>query len=453
MTFRQGSRPALGWPAKGLNSTTEPETTMHMRTHRTGSYGLVLLAGLGLGILVGHSLGPARPRENLALPDPGRSGSVGRSAEPAPWGRLEVTEFLLPPPEELLAGLTATGRRLPWHFPGASLEAVSNLLGACGLGAAGVATTLEGADADYLLPSSASRTTHLPLADLIPAGVRVLPPAEVVLALSPAGRQRLYAVLGQSELNRGQRFPVRLPPREFEARVAPLRLPPAKLAQLRRLVYTNGGTLCLADVESLRGFWQAEEVGGLMQVLHQTPTLLVRLELPAGTQELERLVRYWGRHGRGHRIKPLLKGLASARGRPRVSITSLLPAFARSRLYTFPEPATPPTDPRQHSLWTALNFFNEEQESRYLEKQYAEQVLHSEYEPTGLPPAFGDLIGLATPTGELIHVGVYIASDVVFTEGGAGPLEPWVLMRIPEMMRLFRPVETVEAVTYRHKGA
>jgi hypothetical protein len=134
-----------------------------------------------------------------------------------------------------------------------------------------------------------------------------------------------------------------------------------------------------------------------------------------------------------------------------VSASFFMPAFARTRLYTYPDPQSSPVEPRKDCLWTALNFFNDQPDNRYLDSDFAERVLHTQFERRQSDPRFGDLVVLPGPTGDWVHMGVYIADGVVFTKGGVGKVQPWVLMKIPDMMMRFRSLSSVQPVIYARK--
>jgi hypothetical protein len=47
---------------------------------------------------------------------------------------------------------------------------------------------------------------------------------------------------------------------------------------------------------------------------------------------------------------------------------------------------------------------------------------------------------------------VYLAADVVFTKNGANAIQPWVLMRIPEMLGVYQRLQPYQIVFYRRKN-
>jgi hypothetical protein len=46
---------------------------------------------------------------------------------------------------------------------------------------------------------------------------------------------------------------------------------------------------------------------------------------------------------------------------------------------------------------------------------------------------------------------VYVADDVVFTKNGANTIQPWVLMKMSEMLGTYEPERPFEVIVYRRK--
>src|SRR5207248_590158 len=126
-------------------------------------------------------------------------------------------------------------------------------------------------------------------------------------------------------------------------------------------------------------------------------TFLMRLRITPET-DIDALVRYWGRGGRGEELRPLLESMAQIPGGASVNISYLLPPFARVRLYTYARP-TDATAGRQNCFWTALNFFNEDPDQRFVDADFAQRVLATDYEQVFGPAEFGDVISVRDPSG------------------------------------------------------
>jgi hypothetical protein len=50
-----------------------------------------------------------------------------------------------------------------------------------------------------------------------------------------------------------------------------------------------------------------------------------------------------------------------------------------------------------------------------------------------------------------LHMCVYLADDMVFTKNGANTQQPWVLMKISEMLGEYENEKPFQLVTYRCK--
>jgi hypothetical protein len=64
---------------------------------------------------------------------------------------------------------------------------------------------------------------------------------------------------------------------------------------------------------------------------------------------------------------------------------------------------------------------------------------------------YGDLILLVNQGSIAIHMCVYIADQVVFTKNGVDIHQPWVLMRLADMLRCYDLDQPFRVVAYRRK--
>ena len=414
---------------------------------------ITLALGLGLGMLVQHFLESAAHKARTLTAPTTRGATASESDVQPPWGELETTEFSLDLSDEALPQIQSLLGDARWFFPGYSLQGTTNLLRACQFTEADLTRVMKDVEWEAVWPGEPGRgNTFIALTDLISVGVRVTPPPDLIFALGAPARQRIYSVLSASPENLNHRLPFRFGPEDFDSLLTHSRLAAEKIEIIRRLAYTNESTVCLADVPSLRHVLTGEEMKHLLKLVYQAPTFVMRLRLSPGT-DVGQLARYWGQGGRERVIRPFLQGLSKTPGQPAVSVSFMLPAFARTHLYTFPDPARDPAILQKQGLWTALNFFNEQSDNRYLDDDYARQALQGGFAPTGRAPSYGDLIALTSPSGALIHASVYIADSVVFTRNGTDPVQPWVLMKIPDLVAKFGTTEQVQPVVYHRKPA
>jgi len=281
-------------------------------------------------------------------------------------------------------------------------------------------------------------------------GFYVSPPPEVVLEMSRPARERIYSALAEHPLNSAQSHPFRFRSDGFEEWFAGTCLGAEPLRVVRKLIYSQGGSLCFCDGAVVQRLFSTNDFSCLVKALYGERTFLMRLRITPET-DLDALIRYWGPGGRALVLRPLLASMAQVPGGASVNISYLLPGFARVRLYTYANPAADPTAVNQNCFWTAMNFFNEKPDNRFLDLGHVQQVLHSDYAPNVGPPRFGDLIVLRDASGALVHMCVYLADEVVFTKNGRDYLDPWVLVKLPDMIASYQDKPPVQVAFFRSK--
>ena len=276
-----------------------------------------------------------------------------------------------------------------WNFPGANLEKLSSILQATGL---------SDDDRKLLLDPANCRVTAV--------GCTIQPPVQLVLNLPAAIRQKLYGELARDPANFDQRFPFLYRMGRFDEWFFESGLPSEKIDLIERLSYTNGNSLCFADIESFRSISSSNENYLLIKALSRVSTELVRVRVQPGT--VPGLLQYWGR-GRRDLLKPLLESLARTSD-PRVGVGFLLPSFARLRLFTYPDPLKDSNASREDCYWSSMNFFSESPDARFFDFAETVRTLQQEYITVGdRPSAFGDVILIQDAKGQSVHMCVYIA--------------------------------------------
>jgi hypothetical protein len=336
-----------------------------------------------------------------------------------PCGLIEALEIPLPYPEGLVPDGTERLQGSKWFFPGFTAERLAHFLSTCDLRPAQRRVLLS--------PNYCSVTTN---------GCVITPPETFIWSLNSRARQRIYFALGKSASNYAQRFPLRFSPNGFEERLAVSGLHEHELGKIRRLAYTNSETICLTDLESVRAVLAPESFDDLIEALYEVPAFTLRLHVTPDS-EIDGLVKYWGKGGRETLIRPLLKALQRVPGGAAINVSCLLPPFPRLRLYTFPDSWDDPTVSQQDCYFTALNFFNATPNTNFLDSAYCQKVLEENYTAVAAEPVYGDLIVLVDSTGKAIHMSVYVADDFVFTKNGVNRTQPWVFMRLADMMPMY----------------
>lgn len=381
------------------------------------------MALMALAIFLKPALARRVPLEPTALRNP-----------QAPWGDLEYSYFALGQPDKYLPDSTNALPSPAWYFERTTPEAVTALFNSVDTPAA-VRTLLL--DTNRWQISGDTVVVH--------------PTSEVLLGLGPPARERIYAVLGISPINMPQYYPFRFRADGFDRWFAQSRLAPEKLRLIRSLTYTNrGGAMCLADIDVLQQTLGAEDFRNLFESLYSEQSLFLSVRVKPSA-DIERLAQYWGSGGREQEVATMLKSLAKTPGGGSINVAYLLPPFARLRLYTFALATSDTAASGQDCFWTVLNFFKSESEAQITTRDRSLERLMAEYVETLEPPRFGDAV-LLLENRKPAHACVYIADDVVFTKNGVNYHQPWVLMKLNDLLPRYASDRPMSIVVLRRRS-
>jgi hypothetical protein len=278
-------------------------------------------------------------------------------------------------------------------------------------------------------------------------GIEVSPPEQLIWSLQPQSRQQLYSVLSRSRTNFPQCFPFRFPLNGFNERFRHSDLPVAEIEKIKRLTYTNSGYLCFTDLAALKPALSSNEFKELIETLYQVPAYMLRLHVMPDS-DIDALVKYWGKGGREKLIAPLLNSIGKIPGGGTLNISYFLPEFARLRLYTYPYAWSDPMMSKQDCFFTSMNFFNTTPNTNFFNRAYTARILQTDYVRIDKSPSFGDVVALCSSTGEIFHTCVYIADNFVFTKNGVDPEQPWVLMKLVDMLMLYYPTDRTGHISF-----
>jgi hypothetical protein len=358
-------------------------------------------------------------------------------ADPGPWGHLEITPIVVSPPLEYVGDDWGRrhGSQDEWKFPGVSREQLAAFLATSGFTADQTAQIVSGAQAD---PTN--------------GGLIVRPPSDLVRSLAPEVRGRLYLQLAKTQLNFDQanafRFFGQSPADWFSGSM----IGPETRRFLEPLLYRHGDYLHFADVELVRDqIKDPAELRRLAKTLLRQSTMLVRLTV-RDSADVPGLAEYWGRGGRRTDLRPLLESLAES-GQS-IDIVHLLPTFARNQLYRYPKLTAADLDRPllSNCLWSSLNFFSAEPDDRFLDVNVAVQTLQRDYFIVQSGFQLGDIVAFLDEDGDMFHVAVYLADDLVFSKNGTSPVSPWVIMPLERVKGFYRPRSTNPRLIYHRHG-
>lgn len=365
----------------------------------------------------------------------GRETTNAPSAVP-PWGEMIAYDMELEHPDEYSTSEYDNAKVSRWVFDGLRLEQVRAVMLRCGLSSNQIRQALS--------PHCAIETA---------TNTIVQPEAELTLSLLPVVRGNLYSVLATSPANYYMCYPACFPGDSFESTMYGSRVDGAVISLIRPLLYKRGEAMFFSDFEFVMARVPTESQRlALMRALSRQPGVLVRLRIRP-TTDIDRLLGYWAAPGvRRKDLRPFLESVKRMPDGGTVSLLYFLPPFARERLYTFPMPPKD-GDPKMDCHWSAMNFFNEVPDDRFSDPAYVSQRLLNDYYPVQRPSNYGDVIVLADDRGEGIHSAVYIADDIVFTKNGDNYVQPWMLMRLDNLVAKYSVRGTPRLLVYRNKNS
>jgi len=220
------------------------------------------------------------------------------------------------------------------------------------------------------------------------------------------------------------------------------------------LIYSDGEFLLFADPEAIRSqVRDTEELRRLAKTLLRQPTVLVKLTIN-DESEIAGLAEYWGRGGRRTDLRPLLESVADTVLDRSIDIVHLLPTLVRNHLYRYPRLTAADLDKPliANCLWTALNFFSPRPDDRFLDVNVALNTLKRDYYIVESGFQLGDIVAFLDNNGNLFHVAVYLADDLVFTKNGTSPMAPWVITTTHQVKGYYRSRSSNPRLLYHRRN-
>jgi hypothetical protein len=352
-------------------------------------------------------------------------------AEIPPWGELLEVNVNLEQPEEYLAFELAKSSASVWAFDMGSAEQVRAILLECGF------TTTQ---ADVALSHTEPSET----------GLKVFPSDDLLLSLTSEVRGKLYGRLSANAANHYMAQPYRILEGGLDEKFRDSGVDRGTVDLVRKLLYPRGKNLCFSDVELvLRRAPDEKTKIALLKALTRQPAVLTRVRIRPET-DIDKLLGYWasGSGARAKDVRPLIESLKRLEHGGTISLMYFLPPFARERLYTTPLP-TKPGEKGEDCHWSALNFFNATPDDRFSDTAFTSRYIDENCYQIAKPAMLGDLVFLLDEKGGVIHSAVYVADDLVFTKNGINYAQPWILMRMKDLLALYSSLDEPKTLFYR----
>ena len=361
------------------------------------------------------------------------STALSRSQVPR-WGKVDYVPLALDRPDDYFTNAMERPLKTRWVLRNASDQQLADLFRSLELSEPARSFLLDRTHWQHLVDS-----------------IQITPPPEVIINLPPEARGKLYTELAQFPENIPQRIPFTFRKDGFDDWFAECGLAKEKIDLVRKLSFVKDDNLCFADASVFGEVSTPAETVCLLKSLWRVSTFMMRIKVDSET-DLDALLKYWGKAGPAQIYKPLLESMSRIPDGSTINISYFLPSFARLRLYTYPRPEDS-QNLRQDCFWSAMNFFNEKPDDRLFDANFKDKQLLSEYHRVPeKEKQFGDLLMLLGPGQNALHMCVYLADDVVFTKNGANVIQPWVLMKVPEMLAIYQRLKPYDIIFYRKKN-
>ena len=350
------------------------------------------------------------------------------------WGQLETFEVLLEAPLDLIRASEPKSVRTRWFFGKMSGDAVEALI-------------RRVIRKEQLAEKFCDRDRWIENAE----GVTVFPKTEDLLLITTGERIALYGELAKFQENAFHVEPEILYGDSFEEWADGVQISEKARNFIKKVSYQHGSMLQFSDIPALLGLLSTEkERLEVLRALSRTPSLVAKIIINATTAES--LAAYWHK---GFRLKDTSSFMASVKQHKnvdRMDLLHLLPSGIRRILYTFPDPTQSRSGYLPDCHWSSLNFFNTQPLDRLADPVQATAYTLEKFTPIDPPYELGDVLFFTdTKTGDAYHSCAYLADNIVFTKNGRSPLQPWVLMRLESVKKLYDMHFDTKITAYRRK--
>lgn len=350
------------------------------------------------------------------------STGVLYNAPSGPWGSVQYYYFYLEAPQHLIDAFPLPNPRTRWAVP---LMEEGRFL-----------ALLDEVFTDPVARDAIADPQNVGVAN----GLYALFPTEyLITSLDQDSRSRLYQYLAQFEANPEIRDPIRIFSGSVEEWASGTSIRPELVTLMQSLCFKRHGLLNFADVPFLISHATSQaEAWSLQRHSSRVRTMVIRLDLK-NLGELNPIIEYWttGLGLRRMQIEPLIESAKATPGVAGLDLSHLLPPLARKLIYTYPDLSMAVEGKLPDCHWTALNFFNYNPETIYLEEMFAASGLLTDFDTIDGPFRFGDLLVFVTPEMNAVHSCVYMAADIVYTKNGRSLFAPWIALHLNDVKKLY----------------
>lgn len=399
------------------------------RVVRRYGWKMLLVLSVGVGAISGALALAHMASSHQDWPVQGEDVHV---CTPGPWGRLWYAPAIIELPPDRVRVMPTPPPLPRWYLECASTRELQGALEGCGLDDGQVQGLLE---------------TYVALTN--GPGYTLQPSTNLVVSLKPEVRSKLYALLSRFPQNAGQRDPFRFSGDGSQDWLKGSHLEPAAEELVRSLIYHHGRTPMFSDMAFLLNRYPSAQMQStLFRVLSREATVVARVRvLPE--DDVDALARYWGGRARQDEVLTRLKTMQTTEACCDVPVSSLLPPFARDRLYRYSQQGDPAFASCHYS---SMNFLNTQADDRFTNLDEVNKALARDYvEVTDNHFRLGDIILFVTSGGGAIHSCNYVADQIVFTRNGGEMIQPWILTTLDALLDFYSWQEPVHLKVMRRR--
>lgn len=350
-----------------------------------------------------------------------KTGTLYKAAE-GPWGSLNYFYFYLEAPMHLIEVFPLRNPRTRWAVP-LAFESEFRAV-------------LEGAPMTATQKAALFNPNNLGVGDGIYA---IFPPKEVLETISQEARGLIYNYLARFDENPDLKNPVRIRSGSVDEWANGTSIRPELVAQMRAMTYFRGDLMLFGDFPHLISQAKSEQEARILQRhSSRVRSMVVRLDVK-NSPPVDQIMPYWttGLGLRRKEIEPLIQASMDTPGVTGLDLVHLLPPLPRKVLYTYPDVSMAVEGVLPDCHWTALNFFNYNPETLYLDEFFAASRLMSGFEQVEPPYRFGDALVFVTEEMNAHHSCIYIAADIVYTKNGRSLYAPWTILHLKDVQSTY----------------
>ncbi len=367
--------------------------------------------------------------QNITIGDPpplslSSAGKKVHLCKPGPWGDLEYYYTYLEAPSHIMELINTPSPRTVWTFPDKDAPQLKEFLLTSGLPVDQVQSILQ---------------------DSIPFQKRppflLYPSSKIIESMPPATRQAIYTELRKWPQNKTYRQPIIIESGNIREWFSGSDLSVETIALIEKLAFKIGNSTVFSDIPTVLSYLHHDyEDRAFMKALTRTRSLILHLKITEDS-DIEALKDYWSAGSRYKDIFPLLESAASstiASGEQILDAAHIIPPTPRKYLYTFPTLSLGIDGTFPDGFWTSLNFFNYLPDEQFDNVKNVMAYARENFLPASPPYKYGDMLLLIDPVAnKSIHACIYIADDIVYTKNGRSILQPFMFMKMSDLLTRF----------------